>query len=482
MGKTAGACGHQPDFRRLHTMLNDVRDQAPLPRLSASEASADGLFPLRFTPFEYYLWLDDRPDYPAVFFIRLECRGKLDREAFEKAFYWAHERHPLLSARIEQERNGWPSWHSDRPARIEWCDTASDSGETPMAAAPAARVRLRTRVSRSGDRTVLSFAFDHVAADGMGGFQFVTDLMLAYAHACSGNGGPPAIRPLETGLLRDRGGARPFNRTTRLGDLVRVARIGLSLLFSRAALVSDHGTPPRLVDEEQADSDFIAHTLTRHETAVLSRVARKLSVRLHDLLLRDYFLMLADWNCDTCEARRPIRVLVPTNLRRKQDYRMPAANVFGYAFLARWASACESRAQLLASVRDEMATIKRTRSGAYYQATLRLIALWPALLRKSLQRESPFATAVFTNLNAGFDHVALPWRDGRRVAGNLTVENGFGAGPIRPGTRISMATHNYAGQMSVAVVCDRRSFDPGQQRALLEAYLDKLRLTIASES
>jgi hypothetical protein len=111
-----------------------------------------------------------------------------------------------------------------------------------------------------------------------------------------------------------------------------------------------------------------------------------------------------------------------------------------------------------------------------------MFCIWPGLLRRSLERKWPFATAVFTNLNAGFDHMPLPWRNGRRTAGDLELESGYGAGPIRPETRISTAVHTYAGRMSVALVCDKQSFGLEQHRALLQAYLDKLRLTMNSES
>ena len=448
--------------------------------MSAGETKTESLFPLRFTPFEFYLWLDDRSDYPSIFFIRLECRGKLDSNTFEQAFQLAHARHPLLSAHIERDRDGWPIWRAGEPAPIVWADEGIRSTGTPAASATCAR--LRAHVSREGDTTVLSFAFHHVAVDGMGGFQFITDLLVAYAHGCSGHAGPPPWRPLEPALLCDRGGHRFSNRNITVVNLIRVARVGLSLLFRRAAVVSDHGKRPAAEDHGRPAPDFLVHTLTQHETAELSRVARKLSVRLHDLLLRDYFLMLTDWNRETSQARRPIRIMVPTNLRRKEDYRMPAANVFGYVFLTRLARKCERRAQLLDSIRNEMAEIKQSKSGVYYTATLRILCIWPRLLRQSLERKWPFATAVFTNLNAGFDHLPLPWRDGRRTAGDLVVEAGYGAGPIRPETRISTAVHTYADRMSVAVVCDKQSFGPEQHRAILQAYLDKLRMTMSSES
>jgi hypothetical protein len=167
-------------------------------------------------------------------------------------------------------------------------------------------------------------------------------------------------------------------------------------------------------------------------------------------------------------------------MRRREDLRMPAANVFSYAFLTRSARDCQDPARLLRSIRDEMAIVKRDKRGLYYEAAMRLmIYVWPAFLRWSLNRNWAFATAVFTNLGTGFDRLPLPTRDGRKVAGDLLFEIGAGVGPIRPGTRISFAAHNYAGRLAIGACCDQQALSPAQQQALLDAYVGQLRSTIA---
>ena len=139
---------------------------------------------------------------------------------------------------------------------------------------------------------------------------------------------------------------------------------------------------------------------------------------------------------------------------------MPAANVFGYAFISHYASQCHERESLLASIRDEMAAIKRDKRGLYYEAALRLICLWPAFLRWSLNRKWAFATAVFTNVGTSFDRMPLPTCDGRTVAGNLVLDIGAGAGPIRPGTRVSFAAFIYAGRLAIGTPLRPTVVDP----------------------
>jgi hypothetical protein len=449
-------------------------------RPAVQEAPALPLFPQRFTPFEYYFLIEQVARYPQVFYIRLDCRGPLDREALSQAYQLALGRHPLLSARIEYDHRGWPMWLPSVAPPICWNDLQPTAESSSNASTLTSRLLARAIVD--GDETQLSFMFDHVATDGMGGFQFISDLMVAYAHILSDDAGPPKWRVLDSELLRQRGRHTLFGRTIRLVDLLRLPRVTLPLLFRRVAVVSDRGKYGNAGVEQTPPPDFLIHTLSEQESTALSLVARKLSVRLNELLLRDYFLMLTAWNENTPEARLPMRVLVPINLRRRHDLRMPAANMFGFAFVTRRASRCQNRTDLLQSVRSDMAAIKSERRALYHELGQRLFCIWPRLFRWSVGRKWTFATAVFTNLNAGFDHVPLPWRGDRRAAGDLIIENGYGAGPLRPDTRLSLAIHDYAGRTSIAIRSDEHVFSPEQQNELLQAYLDQLRTTIELQS
>ncbi len=96
-----------------------------------------------------------------------------------------------------------------------------------------------------------------------------------------------------------------------------------------------------------------------------------------------------------------------------------------------------------------MAAIKSEKRGLYFEAGLRLSCFWPRLMRWSLNRRWPFATAVFTNLGTGLDNVPVPVHNGRRTSGDLVFEGGSGAGPLRPDTRVSFAVHTYAGRMAL---------------------------------
>lgn len=442
-------------------------------------ARHQALFPLRLTPFEFFFLCDDRADYRGVIPIEVIATGHLSEGALEQAFAIAQRRHPLLTAHVENNEKEWPCWSEGDPQHVVF--QHGDDAPSQSDAQSEAGVRLRVRID--GTHVRLLFAFRHLAVDGLGAFQFISDFFIAYAHLCTGGVGPPSWRPLKPEQLRDRDRHQLFRHKLKLVDAWRMLRVHLPLTVRPAALVSEKSSPgasDHLVTG--LPTDFLVEYLTEEETAALSRVATKHAVMLNDLLLRDYFLMLAAWNSGTPQERGPLRVMIPTNMRRREDARMPAANVFSYAFITHSAAACRNRAQLLKSIANEMSRIKRDKLGLYYEAGLRLFCRFPAFVRWSLNRKWAFATAVFTNLGSAFDHLPLPSKAGHKIAGGLILETGAGAGPIRPETRISFSAHSYAGRLSLGARCDPHCFTPRQQLALLSSYVAHLRTTIHLQS
>jgi hypothetical protein len=47
--------------------------------------SVSVIFPMAFTPVEYYCWCDDRPEYPTCFPLELRFSGSLDHDCFARA-------------------------------------------------------------------------------------------------------------------------------------------------------------------------------------------------------------------------------------------------------------------------------------------------------------------------------------------------------------------------------------------------------------
>jgi hypothetical protein len=437
-------------------------------------------FPLPLTPFEFNFLCEHRPKFPSIIPITIEASGKLDRAELAHAYERVHQRHPLLAATVEQSPRGWPYWVPVTPVPIRYVNGAEPQPRNTERAPPG----LELHVREDAGRICFDFVFSHVAVDGLGAFQVIADLFLDYAGV-----GSKTTRPRKAGSKPRAGlGERDAHCLThqglKLADLLHIARIHLPLNMRPAAVVSGakHVETLNPPVAEQSMYRVQPRFLGEQETTALANIAALRSVTLNDLMLRDYFLTIAEWNRGTAEARRPLRILVPTDLRKRRSLHSPAANMFSYAFLTRREAECRDREQLLNSIREETAAIKREKRGLYYEAGLRLGCRWPGMVRWRLKRNYAFATAVFTNLGASFDRIPLPQRDGRKVARDLVFHSGAGLGPLRPKTRVSFALSSYGGRLAISANCDQHALTPGQQQALLEAYVANLRTTIASET
>lgn len=445
---------------------------------TSEQAGSEGLFPQPMTPLEFYFYSDQRPGYPGLFPIRLEWTGELDRAALEQAYRLAHDRHPLLSARVDRRAGRWPRWIAAEPNPIQWLAGGEQGVEGRIQLEEHAPVRAF--VTQGPDGIATEFVFHHTAVDGLGAFQFIKDLLIAYEHVQAGREGPPKWSRVDVDRLKLRSEHRMRKRDFKPADVFRLLRVALPLLTRRAAVVSSPRSTP-IEEPEPHVPEFQVHDFTAEETARLARVSANLDVMTHDLLLRDLFLTLAQWNAGTKEGRRLIRILVPTSMRQRADLRTPAANLFSYAFLTRRPRDLEDPELALNSLSEEMALIKKQRRGLYFEAGLRLTCWIPPLLTLSLKRQWPFATAVLSNLGTSFDNLPFPAHGDERRCGSLVFRSGSGAALIRPDTRVAFAAHSFAGKLSISARCDPKWFGRTQQRELLNAYVEQIRFTIESE-
>jgi hypothetical protein len=219
--------------------------------------------------------------------------------------------------------------------------------------------------------------------------------------------------------------------------------------------------------------------LSGDEFAQLRQAAKDAGVTLNDLLMCHFLGAILDWNGadGKTKPRGWLRINVPTDLRRPEDQRMPAANVMSFTFLDRRVQDCQDPRALLASIRIETEDIKQGRLGLYFIAQLAILAGLPGGMRFVVGRQSCFATAVLSNLGdiGRLFPASFPRQGGKLVVGNLVLESLTGTPPLRPLTRVGVGLITYAGQLTLCVLCDRKSFSTEQSRRFLEIYLARIR-------
>lgn len=446
------------------------------------------LFPLPLVAFEHYMFRDDRPDYPANFFLRLGLAGRLDRAAFGAAVDVAVGRHPLLRACVRRSERGrleWVAAESRRPS-VRWnarqaaCRCASDSGIDLRR-----EVGLRIFIDEHGDQSRVLLQFHHACCDGFGAVRFLEDLLAAYHNAVATGSERLSLPRLDAARLRVRGrfGMDAVRYLLRVHKELTGALGAVEYFALRPVPLAKPGGGQGRPASTGGFPATAAHTFTVAETARLRRATRPLRCTVNDLLLRDLFLALAQWVSQHDPAKEGgwFRIMIPTNLRTPADAVMPAANVVSMVFNDRRPHKWSSPRRLVNVLRMEMRLCKRWRLGLTMIHALNLARRFPGALEKLLPADRCLATSVLSNLGDLENQTSLPRREGRIVAANVIVERIELLPPLRPMTRASFGAVSYAGRLTVSLTYDHHHFTEQDGHELLGGFVRRIQGSLADE-
>lgn len=453
----------------------------------AESAMADdawaSVFPLPLNSFEQFMLADGRTAFPMMCELEAHLLGRIERAAFDAALALAMERAPLFRAVVRQEANGKHVWiPTDFPIEVDWAPIDAPLGPrydepVDLTSEPGLRIWVREGAERS---TVL-LHFHHACSDGIGGFAFFEDLFAAYANQLTDT--PQiALRPLDPQLLPTR--AAPPDASISFWQGLKHAVIGVregwKFFWQRPlSLPEVNQTDSAAPIRRQRDRSITRH-LSEATTIGLRHAASRLQASVNDLLLRDLFLTLNAW-CEeygqSTRGRR-LRILMPQNLRRREDRAMPVANAVGFAFLTRRARDLAAPNQLLKSIGEETEAVRKGELSRYFLGGLdSMISL--GLLSRLLRSRFCFSTVVLTNLGDPVRRFTAKFprnRDGLAV-GPLTLLGMTGVPPLRPGTRGAFCIFNSAHALSISLRTDPYGCDAADTERLLDAYIARLDAT-----
>ena len=249
--------------------------------------------------------------------------------------------------------------------------------------------------------------------------------------------------------------------------------------------LSDPADPPPQpvpADTTAANEDPLLPPIEQHvfsvsQTERLREFATRHKATLNDILMRDMFLAIDEWN-SRADGRKQgwLRILMPTSLRVVADDQMPASNIVSLSFLTRRASECDDPAGLLAGIQRETASIKRINRGLCFIRFIEMAQAIRGEMPLMLLGSRCRGTTVLSNLG----HIervlaaTFPHKSGRIVAGDLTLESIIAAPPIRPKTPAAFMVHCYAGQLNIGGLFDQNIFSRQQSQDFLRLYADKL--------
>ncbi len=467
----------------------NIRDGRPIQRASPTPVyfMPAPVLPLPLTAFERYMLDDDRADYPMTYPMELRFSGEICRPALEAAIDETLGRHPLLCARIEYSKHCGLCFVQSPGLRppLDW-----DLEGVPLRFPNGRAIDLTREAGirlwvRAHDATAtLVVQFHHACCDGVGAIRFIGDLLAAYAIRTAAAGPRPTSVPVEPEHLRTRG---KFN--VEYPEPVGPARVIWSTLCEAGKWIVRRPVPlaipgplERQATEDFGDAEVASHRFDEHQTSLLRQIASRSTATVNDLLLRDLFLTIREWN----ERFQPggsqswVQINMPQNLRARSDDTMPAANKMSYAFLTRRARDLKDPKVLLEGIRLETKAIKEWSLGLYFIAGLSVVQMVPGLCRRLARGKRCFATTVLSNLGDFGRHLgtAFPKDQGRVVAGNIRLDGCWIVPPVRPMTRAAMLALTYANCLNLVVHTDRRYLPPSATGELLTRYVEKVERTI----
>ena len=452
------------------------------------ESANDSLFPLSLVAFERYMLIDERPEYPMTFWLKLEFDGVPCQTAMNDAFAETIQRHPLLTAQLKGEGKDtiWVA-PSDSLPKLKWY-----TAENYQQQAVRKHLDLQREGGVSGhiitseESSSISLLFHHAACDGIGSFRFVNDLLAKYAHHITGKNDIPRLPRNNSADLKFRG-----TFEIKPPSPVSQYQIIKSFVSETWKQFSRHPQPVcsnkhSLDSVDQTQQPMIQFTVPSDLQERLEEKAKNERATLNDLLLRDLFLTIRQWNesQNTPMSKRWIRITMPTNMRRTRDLKMPAANMIGYAMLTRRGSDCENAQKLLSSISSETQEILKWGMGGMFIEAIRNALKVPGLLKYITHRKSCISSAVLSNLGEVKKQFkgSFPCKNGRLVAGNLTVTSFFAAPPVRPDTNIALFILKYAGKLSISLRWDPLVLNQEDSEKLFSLYLNFLEKSVRVEN
>jgi hypothetical protein len=435
------------------------------------------MYPL--THFEELMFHQDSPAYPATCFLRLRFHGRLDRSAFEAAARIIVSRHPLLRATI-RKNSGRYRWRvGDVETDITWVEGDQSPNPAIDHIDLNRRHGLRLIVNRHAQRSEVLIQFHHACCDGCAIYQVVRELLIAYTSELPGG---PALNlpPSDKELLRNR-----ESSGFRFGQILKI-------IFQQTVRLPSvwnffRRTPLPVVPHERASCDgpvpqaypqIFAHHFD-YETSASIRGSLPSGGTVNDLLTRDLFLAMSDFRRQQryqCVGSW-LRLMIPVNLRRKSQYRVPAANIIGSVFLDRCAADMSDPDALLRGVRREMNLIKRLQLGYLFVYSLVIQRWLPGGLRLAARPKRNPVSAVFTNLGRVLGRSPLPRVDGRLQCGNVVLEHTEPAPPIARSMCAAFSASWYANRLSVTLHHDPRPISRRAGAELLNLFVRRIRMS-----
>lgn len=448
------------------------------------------LLPLPLTPFEVFLLAEDREEYPACPVVIAELSGSMDEEAFREAVRQAVRRHPLFHATVRRDGFRRPHWIESDQEPVVTFHQASEAPADGQSKAPApdefpridltSEPGLRLRVRLEPDRAVVSCQVHHCCADGPGIHRFLGDVLAIYGQMTAYDD-PPELLPLDPMALIERD-----QWPSHLRRQLRSPRFWVEFAYSLYQYVTRVPSPLIRADGASGVPTVGAHTtyLERDQVRRLRRILQERGVTINDILASEVLRYVQEWNESRGGSpRQLLRLVVPTDLRSGDRGALPAANCLHVAFFGFRIREIKSMGDLAAACRAKMRELFDSTSSTHFDLGLSIVSSIPGLLERMARSSKRKGTAILSSLGdpTRFYAARLPRRDGRPVAGSLTLERLAVRSLVRPGTYLNISTSTLADRLAISATVDEGHLGAGSASRIADEFRQRLLALLDAE-
>ncbi len=432
---------------------------------------------------EAYFLADDSPEYPAVFWYRIEIKGNIKKPIFEKSLLLALDRHPLLRSRIKRNIFGW-RWIVDPVVsirNIDWLDLIDGTTSPAIKAYEfdlEAEWGFYIRILNEDETSYLDFQFHHACVDGLGAIQFIEEIFQIYESIVSGipESNNYSLKKLdyEKFLLRHRFGIS-------LNDWLKIQWTSWLRFFygfktlKRKVLVFESEIENKSSSETKNRVCYL-HKLISEENLT----SKKNSNIVVKSSLNDKIVTAAYQSCvklfrdsNGSEKNGGIRIVIPFDLRGKRCKSLPVANLITLTM-------CDESLLGLSidKIIPEIITVWRSKivrdKWQYLMPVIfNAMAKLPWLINKQSNNFGSQATILITNLGRIF-RIFSNNEDRQFKSGNLNIKKVIGIPPLRRDTNLALVVYRHEKKLNFVLRYEPNFVSKEDAEKFFELFMDEL--------
>lgn len=445
---------------------------------------ARDVFPLALTSVERLHLAESAGRYPNDICCHLRISGPIDRERLDQALVHTLARHPLVSAKLNRQgrRSEW-TWSSAAEfSQVYWSTSDSSNDAPPIDLDVGRNVVVRAVADEASGSTRLWIRSHHAVCDGVGGIQFVNDMLQIYDNLVRGRAASAGLHRTDPATLRNRNHLRLLGRRYLKHTVKQPIAIAGASKFLFRKIRPLEVAPIGADDSASSFPRIVGTWFTRDQSTAMLEAARRRSISLNAWVLGGLFAFLLQHpGGQSFRDGGWLRILFPMNLRDISDRRMPACNRTALVQIDRRRDQIADAQTFYHYLNREIGLIRQWQLNKLFLLVVRGMAWVPGWLESSVAKTTCRGAAIFTSLGSPIRRV-IPREDSRPRVGNARIEEFDFVGPVRHGTPIYVCLQRESSRIRLSIRFDPHVFTDQSATEFTAAFIDFMNRLSSSEA